>query len=463
MASRPRFATSWRSARSTILTAIIAVTLSALAGIAMVRLGSTQRELKALLIIAAGVAMVVAALRPDVGLMMLLILMPFEFHFSGTGTNEVVIIAMSVVVAWRIQASAIPTWAFTGGFALVFGSFASAIGAQNQTSALWGGVRWLSAIIILFAAISVFRGRRDASRRMIDIFTGSAVVVVIFALLQKQGVYALVGSPYFSGHPNSFFGIYTVYAGYAAMAAVLATGEVVIAFSERYTLRASFYSGALVLILIGIAISTSRGGLLALGAGWLLLLVLNIRRGKILIQAFVILAIFLGASYLATPHSTVVTIQQRLSVQRSADVEDKTRFALQKAGERALGGNPLGLGYGNFPIYLRSHVHSAFIQMAFDHAHETPVEIGLDAGWIGLVGFLILWGWPIGRVLRYGSGGSSVVRASAFAAALGGFMAQGLFDYLFYEIDVLIFFLAMVWGVIHALSVDEETEIATGA
>ena len=64
MASRPRFAASWRSARATVLTALIAVTLSALAGIAMVRLGTAQRELKALLIIAAGVAMIVAALRP---------------------------------------------------------------------------------------------------------------------------------------------------------------------------------------------------------------------------------------------------------------------------------------------------------------------------------------------------------------------------------------------------------------
>ena len=35
-------------------------------------------------------------------------------------------------------------------------------------------------------------------------------------------------------------------------------------------------------------------------------------------------------------------------------------------------------------------------------------------------------------------------------------MAQGLFDYLFYEIDFLIFFLVLVWGVIHALSVDRE-------
>lgn len=461
MASRPRFVVNWRSARSTLLTALVAVTLSAMAGIAMVKLGSVQRELKALLIVAAGAAMVVAMLRPDVGLAMLLILMPFEFHFSGTGTNEVVIVAMALVLVWRIRAGMIPGWIFAGGTALVLGSFAAANGAQNQTSALWGGVRWLAAIIVLYAAISVFHGSRDASRRMVDIFVGSAVVVVIFAFAQKAGVYVLVGPPYFNGHPNSFFGIYTVYAGYTAMAAVLATGEVLIAFNDRRMFRASVYGGIVILILLGVAISTSRGGLLALGSGWLLLLVLNARRGTILVQVCVIFVIFLGAGYLATPHSTIVAIQQRFSTQRSANTEDKTRFALQKAGEQALGSYPFGLGYENFPFYLRDHVHSAYIQMAFDHAHETPIEIGLDAGWLGLAGFLVLWGWPIGKVLTYGGGGTSAVRATAFAAALGGFMAQGLFDYLFYEIDVLIFFLAMVWGVIHALSVDEEQQRAT--
>jgi hypothetical protein len=456
MASRPRSAANWRSAHSTLLTALFAVILSALVGIAMVKLGTVQRELKAILIMFAGIAMIVAALRPEVGLAMLLILMPFEFHFSGTGTNEVVIMAMAIVLAWRIRASSIPAWMSIGGIALALGSFAAAIGAQNRTDALWGGVRWAAAITLLFAAVSVFRGNRDATRRMVDIFTGSAVVVVIFAFAQKAGVYVLVGSPYFSGHPNSFFGIYTVYAGYTAMAATLATGEILIAWYAGRPLRAGVYGGALILILTGIAISTSRGGLLALGTGWLLLLMLNVRRGSVIVHACAIFAIFIGAAYLATPESTRVAIQQRISTQGGASAEDKTRFALQKAGEQGLAGNPFGLGYENFPFYLREHVHNANIQKVFDHAHETPVQIGLDAGWLGLAGFLLLWGWPIGRVLIYRSDGPSAIRASAFAAALGGFMAQGLFDYLFYEIDVLIFFLAMVWGVVQALSDDEE-------
>lgn len=453
MASPARLAIHWRSRRSTLLVAVAAIVLSTVLGLAMVKLGSVQRELKALLIIAAGVAMVVAALRADLGLTMLLVLVPFEFHFSGTGTGEVLLVSMALVLAWRVRLSLVPAWASVGGFALVLGSFIAAIGAQDQTTALWGGVRWFAGIIVMFAAIEVFRDRQDASRRMVDIFTGSAVVVVVFAFTQKAGIHLIVGAPFIADHPSSFFSYYTNYAGYAAMAATLATGELLIALSERRPMRTAVYGGALVFLLSGLAIAGSRGGLLALGAGWLLLLILNVRRGSVLIQAAAILVVFLAAAYIATPRSAVTTLEQRLATPLGSQVEDKQRFAVQKAGEHALGQYPGGIGYGNAHFYLQSHVHSLYVNQAFTHAQETFVQIGLDAGWLGLGGFLMLFLWPIGLVLKRGESDSSVIRASAFAAALGGFMAQGLYDYLFYEVAFIVFLLAMVWGTIHSLAV----------
>jgi hypothetical protein len=446
----------WRARRSTILTALLAVALSTLIGIAMVKLGTVQRELKAVLIVVAGVAMVTAALRPRIGLMMLLVLMPFEFGFSGTGTDEVLIVSMALVLAWRIQWRAVPAWASVGGGLLVLGSFAAVIGAHDPGGALWGAVRWLGVVIVLFAAFTVLRDRRDASRRMIDIFTGSAVVVVAFAFAQKVGIYVIVGAPYLSGKPDSFFGYYTNYAGYVAMAATLATGELLVALGERQRPRAAIYGAALVVMLIGIAISTSRGGLLALGGGWFILLALNVRRGSVLVQGAVILVAFALVAYVATPRSTVHVLQERitLTITRSAGASDQTRFALQKAGQQALARYPFGIGYNNFAVYLRGHIRSVNIRQTFAHAQNTPVQIGLDAGWLGLAGFLILWAWPIGLVIVRGAGGFSAVRASACAAALGGFMAQGLFDYLFYEIAFLAFFAVLVWGTWHALSSD---------
>lgn len=455
MAAHTRVLVGGGSRRSTLLTVLASVLLAALAGLMTAKLGSLQHQLKALLIVVAAIAMVAAALRPEIGLVILMALAPLELHFYGTGSDELLLIALSLVLVWRIRASAIPAWVSVGGLSLVLGSFVAAIAAADKTTALWGGLRWLGAIIVLFVALSILRERRDASRRMVDIFTGSAVVVVIFAFAQKAGVYAIVGAPYTAGHPGSFFSYYTNYAGYVAIAAILATGEVLAALVARNTARAAIYGAALVFILTGLAISASRGGLLALAGGWLMLLVLNVRRGSILAHAIAILAVFMVAGYVATPHSTIVAIQNRFATRLGSQVEDKQRFALQNAGKQALVQYPGGLGYGNFAAYLRGHVQSGQIREAFAHAQNTPVQIGLDAGWLGLAGFLMLFLWPFGLVLARGSGGSSIVRASAFAAALGGFMAQGLYDYLFFELAFLIFFVTMIWGTVHALSVDE--------
>src|ERR1700691_3203294 len=327
-AANPPASTSWwRSKQESILVGLLAVVLSVVVGLAMVKLGTVQRELKAILIVVGGLAMVMSALRPQLGLAMLLALIPFEYHFSGTGTDEVLIVAIALVLMWRIVWRALPSWVAFGGVALVLGSFAAAVGAVDTSSALWGAVRWLGAILIMFAAFNVLRGRRDASRRMIDIFTVSAVVVVAFAFAQKVGVYVLVGAPYLSGQPDSFFGYYTVYAGYVAIAATLATGELLIALTERHGHRAALYGVALLAILVGVAISTSRGGLLALGGGWLLLLAFNVRRAPVFVRGVLILAIFAAAAYFATPHSTVVKFEQRLTISAgSTRGEDQTRF-----------------------------------------------------------------------------------------------------------------------------------------
>src|ERR1700744_6111583 len=82
-----------------VATLLFAIVVSLVAGIALVKLGSAQRELKAVLILVAAAAMVAAALRPNVGLLLLITLVPFEYHFTGTGTDEVLLVATAVVLA----------------------------------------------------------------------------------------------------------------------------------------------------------------------------------------------------------------------------------------------------------------------------------------------------------------------------------------------------------------------------
>jgi O-antigen ligase len=454
MATRVRLAIAGRTGRSTLATTALAVVLAVLVGLATVKLGSLQHQLKAVVIVTAGLAVVVAALRPDYGLVILVALIPFGVGFYGTGSASVLLWTLPVVMMWRIRIRHVPPWVSIGGSVLVAGSFIAILGAHDKDIALEGAMYWLGAILALLVALTVFRPRRDASRRMVDIFTGQAVIVVVFGFLQQRGLHALVGSEFNPGRPNSFFSYYTVYAGYLAMTATLATGEILIALDERRYTRAWVFGAALVFMLAGITQSTSRGGLLALGAGWLMLLVLNIQRGSVVARIAIVVVLVAAGGYLATPRSTVVTLEHRFTASNGRLGEDKTRFALQQAGEAALGEYPFGLGYGNFRFYLSENVRTSTIRQPFFHAQETFIQVGLDAGWIGLVGFVTLLLSPILATFRRGGKGSAtVVRATAFAAALGGFIAQGLYDYVLWDVPFVVFFVTMIWGVTHSLRV----------
>ncbi len=444
-------------ARQPALLAILAGALLSLAvGLEMVRLETTQRDLKAVLILIAVAALLIGALRPRIGLAMMLALIPFDYHFSGTGTDEVLLVTMALLLAWRIRWAAVPRWAAAGGIALVLGSFIAAIDAHNQLVALWGGVRWLAAMILMFVAFGLFRRRSEASRRMADIFTGSAVVVVLFAFAQKAGIDVIVSAPFAAGLPNSFFAYYTNYGGYAAMAAIVASGGLLAAVSARERRRTVLYGAALVLIIAGLAISLSRGALLSLGAGWIVMIILNLRRGRLVFQAIAVLAVFAAAGFLATPESTVRRIEQRFSAPLGTLAEDRERFAIQELGEHALADHPFGIGYANFSYYALAHKRSS-VHENFQHAQNTPIQIGLDAGWIGLAGFMLLFLMPVGLTLMRRERDPATIRASGFAAALCGFMAQGMFDYLFFELAFVVFYAALVWGTAQALRESRRT------
>jgi hypothetical protein len=256
-----------------------------------------------------------------------------------------------------------------------------------------------------------------------------------------------VGPPYVPGLVDSTFGYYTVYGGFVGMAAVLATGEALHSFANQERTRGFAYGVALVIILLGVAASLSRGALLCVGAGWVVLLVLSLRRASVVARAIALIAIFIVVGYIATPAQTRTEFLNRFSAPIGQQTEDQQRFALQATGRHALAHNPLGLGYGNFSYYLEGHPALGTGTAVFFHSHQLPTQIGLDAGWLGLAGFLILFAGALVSAIR--AAGHGGIRNTAFAAALCGLMAQGLFDYLFYEISMVALWVALLFGATH--------------
>lgn len=428
------------------ITALLSLLLAALLAMFLHRLGPPQHQLKAGLgLIAIGV-LIAAALRPVFALGFVVGVMPFEFAVYGLRTDEVLIFSVAAILVWRVKARYVPWWAMLASFALVSGSFLSVIDAHDKVSALFGAARWLGVLILLAAAFSLLHDRRDASGRLIDIIICSALVVVGLGFLQRAGIYVVVRAPYQVGQINSTFGYYTVYGGFVGMAAVLASGESLHSLSSGQRMRGFAYGFVLVIILLGVALSVSRGAVLCLGGGWIVLLILNIRRVSRLAKGIAIVVVFIAVGYLATPPATRTALINRFSTPLGSQAEDQERFALERVGRAALVRTPLGLGYGNFSFYLGNHP-TAQTQATFFHSHQLLTQIGLDAGWLGLAGFLVLLVGALTVAIR--AGPRSGIRGTAFAAALCGLMAQGLFDYLFYEISMLALWVALIFGAAH--------------
>jgi hypothetical protein len=425
------------------VTALLAGLLAAVVAVFLYKLGNPQHQLKAGLGVVALLVVILAAFRPVLALGIVFGLLPFEYHVYGIGTDEALIFVVAVVLAARIELHRTPLWIFLAGSALVVGSALSAVHAHDAPSALWGAVRWLGVLLLMVDAFSLLHDRPDAGRKLVDIITCSAVVVVLFGLLQSAGIYYLVGAPYQAGNVQSFFSYYTNYAGFVAVVAVLASGEVLAALDERDSARAVAYGAVVVFMLLGVGISASRGGLLALGAGWAALLVLSVRRGGLLVRVVALLAVLAVAGFAATPSGTRTRFITRFSSPLGSQSEDQLRFALQKLGEHALAKNPLGIGYNNFRFYLANHPINQATQI-FYHSHRLVVQVGLDTGWLGLAGFLGLYLGAMIAAIRAGPWRG--LRNIACAAALTGLMAQGLFDYVFFDISLVAIFVALVWG-----------------
>ena len=149
-----------------------------------------------------------------------------------------------------------------------------------------------------------------------------------------------------------------------------------------------------------------------------------------------------------TPTTTRTQLINRFSTPVGSQTEDQQRLTLQATGRSALTHDPIGLGYGNFPFYLAQHPAPG-IGLVFFHSRRLFIQVGLDAGWLGLAASSCLSGELSSAALRAGLRGD--IRTTAFGAALCGLMAQGLFDYLFYEISMLAMWVVLVFGAAHAL------------
>ena len=278
-----------------------------------------------------------------------------------------------------------------------------ALVVQQAERALWS----------LLPALSMFLVALHLSHRqhrlLLWLLLGFAACSVILGLAQLAGGVDSDLRPY---RPTNLTDAVGLFANRNHFAALLMIGlPIAIAFAvASRSFEADFRSpttanaavvasvGVALLLMLGIALSRSRAGLLLAAFGLILLipvLMSQLRQGG---ARRLILLLVMGGAIAA--NYGLSGILQRFDVDTAAD----GRWSyVQIVSDAAQQGPPLGSGLGSFAaIYpaLEAQAGAGPGEAIINHAHNDYAELWLEAGWPFVIALVVFLGWFVWQSLR---------------------------------------------------------------
>lgn len=223
--------------------------------------------------------------------------------------------------------------------------------------------------------------------------------------------------------------------------------------------RALLDAGALVILVLAVLLSFSRGAWISLGVAGAIYGVLRLAseatpqaRVRLVMIAFLgLLATVAGLVVVSHIGSIATLLAERSNLTQDYDVGPQGRFGGQlKAMTLALA-NPLGLGAKQFALhYHHEDVHNVYIVMM------------LNAGWLGGILYVAavattLWAGTLH--LRYRTP-TRPLFLIAFAAFIGNVVEGSIIDTDHWRHFYLL--MAMIWGMIGAREIGRDNEPAAG-
>lgn len=422
--------------------------VAAFAAALVIKLGDVDNIVKAtLLLVLVGVGVTVLR-RPRQLLALVAIAAPFNYSVTligfQVGTNDLLLFSAAAILLPKIRISATPSWLRLGVAAVVVGTGAAAVLANDPQIAAYGCLRYTAAGVLLLASVSQIPVGNESVRRFGLIISLSSLVVVAGALLQRSGVHAPpLGAPFSPDRLDSTFGYYTPYAGFMALALVISVAGLSDAIHRSSRSHMLSFGAGAAAAGVGLGLSLSRGAIAAAAVGLGVVALLQIRRPAGMLGVLTISLVVAGGAWLTTPVDYREAFIERLTTDQGGD---NTRVVLQRTGWQAAAREPLGLGYGNFPDYLERYDRSPEVSLPFFHAHRTPTEFALDGGWIGFGGFALLFIVPLALVARRWRSRSLEPIGAGAAAAVVVFLVQGWNDYLLYETAFVVLSFGLVWA-----------------
>jgi O-antigen ligase len=430
----------------------VPIIAAALLGVAVVQLSYRTNPIVPLALAAAAALLVLSVMRPMVTLYAAVALAPLEllsFQLGGAGISPAEAVLALSGGGWAVsrlvqgEAPFAPSplgWplglmvlSLVPGIAIVTDPF-----TVIKVLVLW------SAFFLVYQMIAL-EGTRDTVQSLLFVLAVSGAVVGAIAVIKSGGsAPQLVGGGEEAigrasgsfGHPNTL----ATFEG-LALPGALALGLKGPALVRPIAL-VSFG-----VIFAGLALSLSRGGLLAVAGALVMMLAWAPFRRTALVAGVVIVVVALaGANPLGETQQAQVLSQRLESVTYSAGGVDP-RFRLWEVTPQIIADHPvIGVGENAFPeVALRYGLLLGTSGSTYEHAHNIPLTIAAELGLVGLAVFL----WLLVALVRVLLRAYRVAPAErgfvlAVAAAFVALALQGLVDYTLRS--------AIIVGVIFALA-----------
>jgi O-antigen ligase len=278
-------------------------------------------------------------------------------------------------------------------FVLALGSVFASI---HKSSSIWALLRLLLYVVSFYVTLDLARSREQTKRLALTILgVGTALAFLGFVKYQG-GTYPLLWDyPYGEGQRlNSSFLNANHVAGYLAMVLSLGIGL----FLYRPFSRTLIWSIPLLLILVALCLTLSRGGWVGSFIALSLMLVLFLLKKKVSRLKVCAIAVALLFTVTLTILASNPMIERLQSMQNIKEPSLVSRSVVWKGSTKLILENPLlGTGLGTFPWSFTS-VRPPGLTLRWREAHNDYVQIVSEMGLPVLIPLI----WGIFLVMRLG-------------------------------------------------------------
>jgi O-antigen ligase len=354
--------------------------------------------------------------------------------------SQTALTLLTVLWLWRLRDPAIrasarwPLWRPVLGFSGA--TLLSALLSPSVGSSLLAS-KGLLLMAALYVTVDALPDAEEAQRFVAALVSVVAIAAVV-GLLQTglcPGNLPDYGWPRWLYHrcarARGFFSIYMTFAGVLTL--VLLLGLPLVIHTRR---MARWLLLPWLIALAGFAATYTRGAWLGFAAGVGMLLPMIRRERWLLVVGLVIvgLVVFAGSQ----------TFRQRLLTM--ADPDDPTfreRIFMWRSGLTMWKEHPwLGIGPGGVKREYARYALPEAVKKRTGHVHNTPLQILVERGVLGLAAWLAIWAAFYARaigLLRRLASGAQLERALVVGslAAITGFLIGGLSEYNFGDSEVV--------------------------